>query len=39
MEIIDIINNTFNMHNIHLNNANRHMKVTLKSKLIGITWE
>ena len=27
--------NTFNLHNSILNNYNRYMKVTLKSKLIG----
>ena len=27
---------TFNLHNSLLNNDNRYMKVTLKSKLIGI---
>ena len=30
---MNIINNTFNLHNSHLNNINRFMKVT---KLIGV---
>ena len=29
-------NNTFNLHKNLLNNDNRYMKVTVKSKLIGI---
>ena len=34
--IMNIINdNTFNLHNSLLNNDNRYMKITLKSKLIG----
>ena len=34
---MNIINdNTFNLHNSLLNNDNRYMKVTLKSKLIGV---
>ena len=37
INIMNIINdNTFNLHNSLLNNDNRLMKVTLKSKLIGI---
>ena len=37
INILNIINdNTFNWHNSLLNNDNRNMKVTLKSKLIGI---
>ena len=36
INIMNIINdNTFNLHNSLLNNDNRYMKVTLKSKLIG----
>ena len=31
-----INNNTFNLHNNLLNNDDRFMKVTLKSKLIGV---
>ena len=31
-----INNNTFNLHNSLLNNDTRYMKVTLKSKLIGV---
>ena len=31
-----ISDNTFNLRNNLLNNDNRYMKVTLKSKLIGI---
>ena len=35
--IMNIINdNTFNLHNSLLNNDNKYMKVTLKSKLIGV---
>ena len=35
---MDIINdNTFNLHNSLLTNCNKYMKVTLKSKLIGVT--
>ena len=35
--IMNIINdNTFNLYNSLLNNDNRYMKVTLKSKLIGV---
>ena len=38
INIINIINdNTFNLHNTLLNNDNRYKKVTLKSKLIGVT--
>ena len=34
---MNIINdNTFNLHKSLLNNDNRYMKVTLKSKLIGV---
>ena len=34
---MNIINdNTFNLHNSPLNNDNKYMKVTLKSKLIRI---
>ena len=34
---MNIINdNTFNLHNNLSNNDNRYMKVTLKSKLIGV---
>ena len=37
MNIMNIINdNTFNLHNSLLNNDNRYMKVTLKSKLTGV---
>ena len=37
INIMNIINdNTFNLHNSHLNNDNRYMKVTLNSKLIGV---
>ena len=37
INIINIINdNTFNLHNSLLNNDNRYIKVTLKSKLIGV---
>ena len=37
IDIINIINdNTFNLHNCLLNNHYRYMKVTLKSKLIGV---
>ena len=37
INIMNIINdNTFNLNNCRLNNDNRYMKVTLKSKLIGI---
>ena len=37
INIKNIINdNTFNLHDSLLNNDNRHMKVTLKSKLIGV---
>ena len=37
IDIMNIINdNTFNMHNRLLSNNNRYMKVTLKSKLIGV---
>ena len=32
-----IKDNTFNLHNSLLNNNNRYMKVTLKSKLIGVS--
>ena len=36
-ELMNIINdNTFNLHNSLLSNDNRNMKVTLKSKLIGV---
>ena len=36
---MDIINdNTFNLHNSLLNSNNRYMKVTLKFKLMEITW-
>ena len=36
---MNIINdNTFNLHNSLLNNDNKYVKVTLKSKLIGIAW-
>ena len=31
-----INDNTFNLHNSLLNNDNRYMKFTLKSKLIGV---
>ena len=34
INIINIINNTFNVHNSFLNNDNRYMKVTLKFKQI-----
>ena len=38
INIMNIINdNTFNMHNSLLNNDNRYMKITLKSKLIGVS--
>ena len=38
MNIMNIINdNIVNLHNSLLNNDNRYMKVTLKSKLIGVT--
>ena len=34
---MNIINdNTFNLHNSLLNNNDRYMKVTLKSKVIGV---
>ena len=33
-----IIMNTFNLHNNLLNNDNRSMKVTLKSKLKEVAW-
>ena len=37
INIMNIINdNTFNLHDNHLDNDNRYMKVTLKSKLIGV---
>ena len=37
INIMNIINyNTFNQYNSLLNNDNRYMKVTLKSKLIGV---
>ena len=37
INIMNIINNnTFNLHNNLLNNDNRYIKVTLKSKLIGV---
>ena len=37
INITNIINdNFFNLHNSLLNNDNRYMKVTLKSKLIGV---
>ena len=37
INIMNIINDiTFNLHNNLLNNDNRYMKVTLKSKLIGV---
>ena len=37
IDIMNIINdNTFNLHNSFLDNDNRNMKVTLKSKLIGV---
>ena len=37
INIMNIINdNTFNLHNSHFNNGNRYMKVTVKSKLIGV---
>ena len=37
INIMNIINdNNFNLHNRLLNNNNRYMKVTLKSKLIGV---
>ena len=37
---MNIINdNTFNLRNSLLNNDNRYMKVTLKSKLIGVARE
>ena len=32
INIMNIINNTFNLHNSLLNNDNRYMKVTLKFK-------
>ena len=34
-----ITDNTFNLYNILLNNEKRYMKVTLKSKLIGVASE
>ena len=34
MNIID--DDTFNLHKSLLNNANRYMKITRKSKLIGV---
>ena len=37
--IMNIINaNTFNLYNRLLNNDNRYMKVTLKSKPIRVAW-
>ena len=37
IDIMNIINdNTFNLHNSFLDNANRYMKVILKCKLIGV---
>ena len=37
INIMNIINdNTFNWHNSLLNNGNKYMKGTLKSKLIGV---
>ena len=36
MNIMNIINNTFNLHNNFLNNDKRFKKVTLKSKQTGI---
>ena len=33
---MNIIDNTFNLHNRLLNNNNRYMKVTLKSELVGV---
>ena len=37
INIMNIIHeNPFNLHNSLLNNDNRYMKVTLKSKLIGV---
>ena len=37
INIMNIINdNTFNLHNSLLNNDNKYMKVSLKSKLIGV---
>ena len=37
INIMNIINdNTYNLHNSLLNNDNRYMKVTLKSKVIGV---
>ena len=39
INIMNIINDkTFNQHYSVLNNDNWYMKVTLKSKLIGISW-
>ena len=36
---MNIINdNTFNLHDNHLNNDNRNMKVTVKSKLTGFLF-
>ena len=38
INVMYIINDdTFNLHNSRLNNDNRYMKYTLKSKLIGVT--
>ena len=37
---MSIINdNTFNLHNSYLNNDNTYMKVTLKSKVIGVAMQ
>ena len=39
INITNIINdNTFNLHNSFLDNHNKYVKVSLKSKLIGIVW-
>ena len=37
--MINIIINTFNLHNSVLNNDNRYMQVTLKSKLMRVVIE
>ena len=36
INIINIINNSFNLHNTLLNNDPRYVKVTIKSKLTGV---
>ena len=36
INLMNIIKNTFNLHNSLLNKDNKYMKVTLNSKLLGV---